>query len=355
MNVLLLSRYGRLGSSSRVRMYQYLPYLKANGVSCMVAPLLSNTYVEDLYEGNPQNLGAILLSYLKRIGSLFKCGQFDLIWLERELLPWWPAWAEAILDRLNIPYVVDFDDAVFHRYDLHSSKMIRFLLGEKIGAVMRHASVVVVGNGHLSNRAKLAGAKRIECLPSVVDLTRYQTISSPLDRGFTIGWIGTPNTTPYLRLIRPALEEFRKNKDDVQLSLIGSGELDLGRIPVKTRKWSEETEVAEIQQFDVGIMPIPDEPFERGKSGYKLIQYMACGIPVIASPVGANREIVEEGVNGYLAERNADWADALFRLEGDPALRKRMGAAGRKKVEQCYSLEVTTPRLLALLKDVAKR
>jgi len=126
-------------------------------------------------------------------------------------------------------------------------------------------------------------------------------------------------------------------------------------LPVEARSWSEASEVAEIQQFDIGIMPLPDEPFERGKCGYKLIQYMACGKPVVASPVGANTSIVRDGIEGFLASTDAEWMQLLGILCDDNALRQRMGAAGRVRVEAEYSLQVAAPHLERLLCSVVEK
>jgi glycosyltransferase involved in cell wall biosynthesis len=133
---------------------------------------------------------------------------------------------------------------------------------------------------------------------------------------------------------------------------VGSGQVQLDGVPTDIRPWSEETEAADIQGFDVGIMPMPDDPWTRGKCGYKLVQYMACGRPVVASRAGVNPEIVEDGVNGFLAATTSDWVHAFNALRENPALRKRMGRSGLVKVETNYCLEVTVPRLASLLRSV---
>ena len=134
--------------------------------------------------------------------------------------------------------------------------------------------------------------------------------------------------------------------------VIGIDAQSLG-LPMESVPWTEQTEVASVASFDIGIMPLVDESFERGKCGYKLIQYMACGLPVVASPVGVNRQIVEHGVNGFLAETPAQWEQALHTLLADAGLRQRMGSAGRRKVEAQYCLQVTGPKLASLLKTAA--
>jgi glycosyltransferase involved in cell wall biosynthesis len=137
--------------------------------------------------------------------------------------------------------------------------------------------------------------------------------------------------------------------------LIGSGNVIFPDVRVEILPWSEETEVALLQTCDVGIMPLPDEPWTRGKCGFKMIQYMACGLPVVASPVGVNKEIVEHGVNGFLAVTNDEWLTALSTLRDNPELRRKMGAAGRRKVEEKYCLQVTAPQYVKLLQSMIEK
>jgi glycosyltransferase involved in cell wall biosynthesis len=294
-----------------------------------------------------------MAAYSQRIKQLTRARDFDLLWLEKELLPWVPFGIERSLARSKLPYVVDYDDAVFHRYDLHKNPLIRLLLGKKIDTVMRNASLVIVGNDYLGARAHDAGTKKVEYLPSVVDTKRYLP-KKKNDLEFHIGWIGSPLTASYLRLIEKPLKQLCRNSD-VRLLLVGAGNrVQLPGIQLERRMWEKETEIAEIQTFDVGIMPLPDEPFERGKCGYKLIQYMACGLPVVASPVGANRQIVEEGVNGFWASSDEEWFEALSILHKGKKKGNRMGAAGRNKVVQEYSLQVAAPRFLDMLLSIAR-
>ena len=382
MHVLALTRYSSLGPRSRIRFYQYIPYLTSCGVELQVVPLLDDDYVRSLYAGKRPSISSMVMAYVSRIARLANSRSFDLLWIEKELLPWLPACAESLLAGQGISYVVDYDDAVFHRYDLHGNPLIRALLGKSINAVMRHATTVVVGNKYLAERARRAGASRIEYLPSVVDITVYcvdRRTEIPLlprknapsgsafyarssnrysaggktDKQFRIGWIGSPITAPYVGLIRDALEEVSKEVNAC-LVLVGAGDQDpLPGLEKDILPWSEDSEVANIQSFDVGIMPLPDGPFERGKCGYKLVQYMACGLPVIASPVGVNTRIVEQGKTGFLASSNADWVQALVMLSRNANMRNELGKAGRKKIEQEYSLQVAAPRLLGILTKAA--
>jgi glycosyltransferase involved in cell wall biosynthesis len=169
----------------------------------------------------------------------------------------------------------------------------------------------------------------------------------------TIGWIGSPATAHFLQLIAPALHEVVTRKL-AQVVAVGANAGQLSDLPVTALPWTEATEVNDIQRFDIGIMPLPDAPFERGKCGYKLIQYMACGKPVVASPVGVNSAIVRDGVDGLLASNQQDWVSALTRLIADPGLRQQMGREGRRRIENEFSLQKAAPRFANLIDSVIK-
>ncbi|MFA5925118.1 MAG: glycosyltransferase family 4 protein [Methylococcaceae bacterium] len=353
MRVLLLSRYARLGASSRLRSYQYLSYLSHADHEVTVESLFGDDYVRGLYSGKISRL-AVLNAYFARFQNILKAGKFDLVWLEYEMLPWLPGWLELALLPKNIPLVVDYDDAVFHRYDQHRFGLVRKVLGNKIDAVMRRADIVLAGNAYLATRAEQAGARRVELLPTVVDASRYAVIEKREASPITIGWIGQPSTAKYLVQLMPVLEKIM-TKHAACVVAIGPKPEQFQHLPVEVRPWSEATEVAEIQQFDIGIMPLSDSVWERGKCGYKLIQYMACGKSVVATPIGVNNVIVQHGINGFLANTGAEWCAALDQLCEDAVLRKRMGIEGRKMIEQHYSLQVAAPRLAELLCSAVSR
>lgn len=353
MRILLLSRYSPLGPSSRLRHYQFLPALAEAGLSVAVAPLLPDSYLEALYTSRVRPLHRIAAAYAVRIGQMAAARRFDLLWIEKELLPWLPYGAERWLLESAPPYVVDFDDAWFHHYDRSRWPLARRLLGSKLDQLMRRAALVTVGNAYLAGRAESAGAPSVAILPTVVDIARYPLAAPPSTaRPPVIGWIGSPVTDHYLDLIADPLRRLVMG-NEARLCLVGANPDALGGLACDRHPWLEGTETRHIAAFDIGIMPLADTLWERGKCGYKLIQYMACGKPVVASPIGANRDIVEHGVNGFLAESPQEWADALRRLADNPELRRRLGAAGRAKVVRDYSLSVTAPRLIQLLRAAA--
>ncbi len=343
-SVLLLTRYERLGASSRVRFLQFLPMLEREGFSFEVQPLLDNDYVRSLYGGPPVGAGRLLMSYARRLRALRRKLRYDVVWLEKEALPWLPAWVE--IARLEgMPYVVDYDDAWFHRYENHWTSPV---LGHKIDAVMRVAHTVVAGNDYIARRARQAGARHVEVVPSAIDLDRYRDLPPPAPGdGLTVGWIGIPLNAHYLRIVAPALR-----MPGVRLHVVGGAPPPELADIAESFAWSEESEIARIAAFDVGIMPLHDTPWERGKCAYKLLQVMAAGKPVIASPVGANRQVVRHGVNGFLADTAEEWADALRKL-ADPELRRRMGEEARNTVAERYATSVVAPRLASILSKAA--
>jgi glycosyltransferase involved in cell wall biosynthesis len=278
---------------------------------------------------------------------------FDLLWVEREAFPWLYAAAELhMLRAMGIPYVLELDDAVFHRYSDHRFAVVRHGLGDKIEQLMIGARLVIAGSEYIAGHALKAGASWVEHVPTVVDLERYGSGCSER-RGFTIGWIGSPATVQFLRIVAGPLREFLMRHDDAQLMVVGVKEPQIEGIDIVVADWTEATECQDVARFDVGIMPLTDGPFEKGKCGYKLIQYGAAAKPVIASPVGANRTIVQDGVNGFLAADDREWIDYLELLYQNPGLRRSMGAAGRAVVEHSFSLQAIAPRVEYLLRRAA--
>ncbi|MDR6714140.1 glycosyltransferase involved in cell wall biosynthesis [Pseudomonas hunanensis] len=352
--ILILSKYTRMGASSRLRILQYLPALQASGVEVEVSEFFGEDYLNDLYRSSKRSPLKLLGYYLKRVLVLLRARKYDAVWIEKELFPMLPAVFERGLRAVGVKYLVDYDDAVFHNYDLSTSRWVRRLLGNKIDDVMRASSIVVAGNEYLAERARRAGAARVEIIPTVVDHSRYQVCRRPEGQQRVIGWIGSPSTQKYVISIHAALLE-ACTRYGAKLMLVGATADIVAQLPgieVETLPWSEDSEARLIEQMDIGIMPLIDGPWEKGKCGYKLIQYMACGVPVVASPVGVNVEIVAANHCGLLASQHQEWLAALCQLLASPEERGRLGGAGRHAVETRYSLQAQAPVLEKLLKSL---
>lgn len=379
MKILLLSRYSAQGASSRVRSFQYIPYLEARGCGVDVEPLFDTDYIERLYklrqrEQSGASIGAqyrtqtdvpvsvlskdifaAFLSYAKRLALVCRSGKYDLVWIEKELFPWLPSWVEAIISRIGIGYVVDYDDAVFHKYDRNKSAIVRRLLGNKIKSVMRNAQAVIAGNAYLAEYARRAGANRVDIIPSVVDLSKYiPRVPRPPQKNesdFRIGWIGTPSTVWYLNAIEDALREIAR-KYPIEMAIVGGGDIRINGVNVKSIPWTESGEVRAIQTFDIGVMPLPQSPYEMGKCGYKLIQYMACGVPAVASPVGVNGAIISNGVSGLLATGIEEWVHAIELLRTNRELYCDIRSEGIKTVKREYNLALYEEKLFSLFAEL---
>jgi len=349
--LLVLTRYGRLGASSRLRMLQFLPPLAAAGFQATVSPFFHDAYLRGLYGTGGRRYRDIVPAYVRRALSVLSARSYDLLWVEKELFPFLPGYFEGWLSRTSVPYVVDYDDATFHTYDLHRSGMVRRLLGTKLRPLLSGAAAITAGNAYLAAYAARAGARQVEVVPTVVDVSRYRAGETPVSREFRVGWIGSPSTAVLLALVREPLGRLAQDLP-VRLVTIGAGKLPQLGVLTEEHPWAEQSEASVLATIDVGIMPLQDEPWQRGKCGYKLIQYMACGKPVVASPVGVNVEIVTAEV-GYLARGADEWYRALRILADDRTLGGRMGRAGRLAVERSYSLQAAAPGLTSLLMRIA--
>lgn len=355
MKVLAFLKYGSLAASTRQRLVQYEPSLAGAGIEVEYLPLLDNDHLRRLAAGRKASPTVTARRYVHRMYQLLTRRDFDLLWVHCELFPYLPGLFERLAAATGKPIVFDYDDAIFHMYDSSGNPVVRALLGRKLQPLLKRASLCCCGNRYLLDYASRFSPDTM-LLPTVVDTEIYRPAEPrPPSAPVTIGWIGSPSTWPYVRPLLPLLRELAET-GGVRVRVVGAGPgaradafpgLDLV-------EWCEESEVDEVRAMDIGIMPLPDDIWARGKCGYKLIQYMACALPVVASPVGVNCEIIAPGDNGFLADGEQEWRDALVRLIDDAELRRTYGAAGRRRVEELYSLQVHAPRLVAALRSLAR-
>jgi glycosyltransferase involved in cell wall biosynthesis len=260
----------------------------------------------------------------------------DAVIVQRRLLP---AWELALLRRRVGRLIFDFDDAVFLR-DSYSPKGIHSARRRaRFAATVRAADAVVAGNAWLADQARAAGARALVVIPTCVDPAAYpQARHVSRSAGLRLVWVGSSSTVRGLEQFRGTLNALGRGVAGIRLKLICDRFLHLDDVPVEECPWRAETEAAEIAAADVGISWVPDDDWSRGKCGLKVLQYMAAGLPVVANPVGVQAEMVRHGENGYLAATEGEWVDAVRRLADDPDLRRTMGAAGRARVKQQYSI-----------------
>jgi len=347
--IAFLTKYSRLGASSRYRTYQYLGYLEQQAVEVCVSPLLDDEYLERLYGNRGVSKLYLLKAFCRRLFDILKARNCDLIVIEKELFPYMPALFEHLLHSINKNIVTDYDDAIFANYQNN------LLLKSKIPTVMKLSKAVNVGNRYLADYARSFN-QNVSIIPTAVDLSKYvvkDTYEIAGDK-VVIGWIGTPITSKYLFLVQEALAKLSQQYHLVLRCIGTSSDFALQGVEVENMQWNESTEASRISTFDVGIMPLSDDLFSRGKCGLKLIQYMACGVPSVASPVGVNKDIICDGESGLLAGSEEEWIDKMALLIKDQHLRERMGMKGRQTVIERYSLEAVAPRLLEVYEGVVE-
>lgn len=260
-------------------------------------------------------------------------GSYHAVILQRRFLDPLDA---RVLRRHAGKILYDIDDALmFHNRKV--GLISRWRTARRFRATTRILDHVVAGNEYLAQIFREQG-RRVSIIPTVLDAGRYQVkthANTPTPR---LVWIGSHSTIPYVKQFLPALEEAARIVPGLRLLTIADATVQSATLAVDHEAWSEDTEAAALCRGDIGIAPMPADEWTLGKCGFKILQYMAAGLPVIASPVGANEQIVREGITGLLARDIADWPAAIARLAGDAELRARMGGAAREEVQSTYSL-----------------
>jgi len=348
MRVLFLTLYPEHAASSRYRVHQFVPTLEARGISCTVHAAISlDTWRRHQANDAPRARQYHLEELRRRLGQILGAGGYDLVVVQKGLASVSFRFLPALLKRFARRFVLDVDDAVHLAPPARLRGPARIL--ENRGQFLELAGAaecVLAGNPWLAEELS-PHAKRVEVIPTVVDTERFVPAETPPER-YTLGWIGSPSTTPYAQHAADALQ----GVDNLAVILCGADPRQIEWPAAKLTPWRLDTEVGVLQQFSVGLMPSPEEPWVRGKCGLKALQYGACGLPTIATPFGAAPGIIQDGKTGLLANDPAAWRDAVERLRDD-GLRVDLGAAARAFVVNEYSLEAWGPRLADLLETIA--
>jgi len=359
MKLLALTKYSYEGPSSRYRFYNYQKPFLDHGIEMHINPLFDKFYFDA--ESKWKKLLVVLLAYIKRliliVQLLISPKKYDLVLLEYELFPYFPAWFEYLFAKRDIRYIVDYDDAIFHKYDMHRYIFINSLLKDKIAKVMTYAQTVIVCNPYLETYANRCNAHVIT-LPTVVELDKYKEALQSYDKiknsEFVIGWIGSKTTSVYVLELLEDMKKFATKYKNVRFHLVGFDENLLTQNEkydtcIDVIPWSEIDEIENILAFDIGIMPLADDAWSRGKCGFKLIQYMSCQKPVIASAVGVNCDIVEEGKGGLLVKSGDSWFTAFEKLYLGNTLREKMIQNNIKIIENKFNYIITYEKYLKVI------
>lgn len=341
--------------------YNYQHLFEQHGVRCTVSPLFDDRYFGFGLLSRPTRFWDILRHagyFAGRVAERLRCltlsGAYDVVVVEKELLPYFPHGIEGLLLASRPRIVTLYDDATFAYYRRHPSPLVRLLCRDKIARVMRASSHIVVWNDYLAEFARRHN-RNVTVVNTAVDLARYRVkeyTDGPRPGPVVLGWIGTPNSFRFIRELEDAFRHLSAHHD-VALHVISSEPYESSHIRVVNKRWSVETEVDDLLELDIGIMPLPDNEWTRGKSAAKAVQYMAAGVPCVCSPVGVNLRLIDDGRNGYLATTAHEWASKLAMLIESPDLRREIGLKGRATVEAGYSLEAVAPLLIRVFEQVA--
>lgn len=350
MKLLFLHKYGSQAASFRYRFQQYFPYLEKSGVKISTHSLISDELLGPQIFKGKFSLKGIVQSYWKRLRRLCELQNFDAVVVYQEVFPYLPAWFERNLLLGKTPYFIDCDDAIFHRYQEHTNPLVKYALAKKIDHLAARAQAIFAGSPYLVDYFAKFNRNTIY-LPTVVDLNDYSSPKINLALPPVLGWVGSPSTSQYLQLILGPLK-FYTDQFNTPFITIGAGDLHLDITRHQSHHWSKEKEIDNIKTFDVGLMPLRDDSWSRGKCGFKLIQYMACGLPGVASPIGVNRDIIEHGDTGFLATTDDEWIKAFSALASEPAMLSTMGQQGYQRVKQRFCVDVTLPQLMQALEAV---
>lgn len=360
LKLLALSPMPEEGAGCRFRIVQYIPALTAAGFEVTLATLFTRDFFHLVYQPGryvQKSIGFARLA-VRHLASLTRISRYDVVMLYREVLPIGPAFVERLLAyKARPPIVFDFDDAIFLPNVSDANRMIGALkLPGKVATIIRSSDRVIAGNDYLASYARRFNDD-VVIIPTSVDTNRFAPAGQRHLRSHRpiVGWIGSPTTAHYLNLLASPLTRLRA-MHPFTLRISGAGhDVALPGVDVENVAWSLNREVELFRSCDIGIYPLPDDEWAKGKCGFKAVQFMACGVPVVAAAVGVNRDIIRDGLNGFIASSDDEWVAKLERLLLDSDLRARFAHAGRRTVEERYSVSVNGPRLAATLRDVVER
>lgn len=355
MRILFFTLGNELVASSRTRVFQYLPHLVKLGAAVTI--IRYQTGADYWWGARVVPKGPVSrLSYLAGIVAI-RCyhffsrqaafrrlvtdaARYDVVFIQK-VIP--PADVLDALSKSGIPIVFDFDDAIYANdfYDV-----------EGIRRIIRFARLVVLENEETESFVQECGATKTLRITGPIDCLRYRPVAKREEGLVTIGWVGSGPTTSYLKEIAAPMQRLCARHPHIRMRLIGAGHTELPGVPLERHTWAIDTEPALLADCDIGLMPLPDTTWTQGKGGYKLLQYMAAGLPSVCSPVGVNAEIVIDGVTGYHATSPQQWYERLNFLVTDPLARRVMGEVARQRAEEIYSFETNAPRLFEALREV---
>jgi glycosyltransferase involved in cell wall biosynthesis len=348
----------RLGRSpgQRFRFEEYFNYLNKNGFQCDFEYMISTEDDKTFYSpGNFFKKGLIYLKcWIKRFRDTLKARGYDIVFIQREAFMTGSIYFEKRFKKSGAKNVFDFDDSIWLQNVSDANKTFAFLKdASKTSKLIAMADQVIAGNEYLAEYARRFNSP-VTIIPTTIDTDEYKPVKGGRDLNkVTIGWSGSFTTIQHFKLAVPALSRIKqKYGSKIQVKVIGDANYRNDELDVISLNWNKEDELKELSSFDIGLMPLPDDEWAKGKCGLKGLQYMALEIPTIMSPVGVNSEIITDGVNGYLAGSDDEWVEKMSLLIENLELRSQIGNAGRNTVIERYSVEAQKDNYLNLLRKL---
>lgn len=341
--------------SQRFRFEQYFDLLRNQGHHFDVQSFLDERGWSSIYSKGKswEKFTALARGFARRVITIFRARRYDAIFIHRELAPVGPPLFEWLLPHRDVPVIYDFDDAIWMTDQSHERKWVSWIRWrQKTAFICRIAYRVSCGNEYLASYARRHNP-RVVVNPTTIDTQYHQRQLRSSGEGLTIGWTGSHSTLKYLDQVVPAIRSLEREFTNLRFLVIADRSPDLGLASMKFVRWTEEQEIEELSRVDVGIMPLPDDEWSKGKCGFKALQYMALGIPAVVSPVGVNTTIVQDGVNGFWSRTTNDWVATISKLLRDADLRERIGQAGQTTVRDHYSVSSNSSNFLSLFPESA--
>ena len=343
--------------SQRFRFEQYLGFLRHNGFECDFSWLVSPTDDLFLYKhGNYfQKFFFLLKSYRIRKSDLKHISDYDIVFVQREALMFRSVYFEKVFSK-KTKMIFDFDDAIWMMDVSEGNKHWRWLKNPaKTSHIIGLSHMIFAGNLYLANYARQFN-KNVKIIPTTIDTEYHRKKTTSPKEKICVGWSGSTTTIKHFRMIENILQKIKERFGDrIYFKLIGSDTYENIQLGIKGIRWNIQTEIEDLSEIDIGIMPLPDDEWSKGKCGFKGLQYMSLEIPTVMSPVGVNTEIIEDGVNGFLASSEEEWIEKLSFLIESKSLRKRLGDNGRKTVIEKYSVESQKNRYLEFINELIKK
>ncbi len=363
LKVLFLTQYDINGPSSRIRVYQFVPFLEKAGIDCTIKPLITGPVKEKL---------TILLQdtkiwprvkiclhffsrFLLRYGHVLSARNYDIVVVQKDVLPFGLFY---LLRLVNSNFLYEFDDAIWETSpDVNKKslilKVIFWYRRRLFLRLVKKAKFVIAENSYLEKFARQYNS-RVDVIAAPIDTNKYVSGGKRDDGKIVLGWLGTPMTSYLLNLIKEPISELARDIKNLEFHNIAGSPVEFPGVKVVNIPWSEEKEVEYLSAFDIGLMPLDDTDFNKGRLGYKMLLYASMGAPIVADDVGLNRDVVIDGVNGYLVKTPQEWRDRLFTLINNPALRDEMGKKGRALTVSKYDLQICVAKYKDILESLSK-